>query len=133
MNTSWVRSSTVLPREGEPVEFVLDHREVAMDGTYAGRAFRSRWTSYDIERVGAWRLADPTSAERVLETRTKPPRRSLNGLSGEVSAKKGAAKGARKADFCGRRPAPKQSPSKEWRPSFAGERTGASMNRLELG
>ncbi|MGA8277499.1 MAG: hypothetical protein WB784_04815 [Rhodanobacteraceae bacterium] len=65
MNTPWVQSSTVLPREGEPVEFVLDHREVAMDGTYAGQVFRSRWTSYDIERVGAWRLPQLSSASHA--------------------------------------------------------------------
>jgi len=57
MNTPWVRSSTALPRDDQPVEFVLDDREVAIDGTYARQLFRSRWSSYDVERVGAWRLA----------------------------------------------------------------------------
>ena len=57
MNTSWIRSSTALPRDGQPIEFVLDDREIAIAGTYAGQIFRSRWTLYDVERVGAWRLA----------------------------------------------------------------------------
>jgi len=57
MNTPWVRSSTALPRDDQSVEFVLDDREVAIDGTYARQLFRSRWSSYDVERVGAWRLA----------------------------------------------------------------------------
>jgi hypothetical protein len=57
MNTAWVRSSTALPRDDEPIEFVLDDRDVAIDGTYARQLFRSRWSSYDVERVGAWRLA----------------------------------------------------------------------------
>jgi hypothetical protein len=58
MHTPWVRSSTSLPREGQPVEFVLDDREIAIDGTYAGQTFWSRWTKYDLERVGSWRLTD---------------------------------------------------------------------------
>jgi hypothetical protein len=57
MNTPWVRSSTALPREDQPVEFVLDNRNAAIEGTYTGRIFQSRWTSYDIERVRAWRIA----------------------------------------------------------------------------
>jgi hypothetical protein len=57
MNTSWIRSSTALPNDGQPIEFVLDDREIAIAGTYAGQTFQSRWTTYDLERVGAWRLA----------------------------------------------------------------------------
>lgn len=62
MKTPWIKSSISLPRDDQPIEFVLDHREVAIAGTYAGQVFRSRWTSYDIERVGAWRLAAMVSA-----------------------------------------------------------------------
>ncbi|MGA9342407.1 MAG: hypothetical protein WBV61_08750 [Rhodanobacteraceae bacterium] len=65
MHIPWVQSSTALPRDGQAVEFVLDHREVAIDGTYGGQVFRSRWTSYDIDRVNTWRLGDLTSADRV--------------------------------------------------------------------
>lgn len=61
MHTPWVRSSSVLPRDGEPVEFVLDNRDVAIDGTYAGQIFRSRWTNYEVARVGSWRLAAPSA------------------------------------------------------------------------
>lgn len=53
MYIPWVRSSTALPREGQPVEFVVDDREIAIDGTYAGQNFWSRWTKYDLERVGS--------------------------------------------------------------------------------
>ncbi len=56
MNTLWVRSSVTLPREGQPVEFVLDNRNVAIEGTYTRRVFQSRWTSYDVERVCEWRI-----------------------------------------------------------------------------
>jgi hypothetical protein len=67
MSTSWVRSSVALPRDGEPVEFVIDHREVAIDGTYTGQIFRSRWTSYDVERVTAWRLVAESSADPAFD------------------------------------------------------------------
>ncbi len=58
MYAPWVRSSTALPYEGQSVEFVLDDRKIAIDGTYAGQTFWSRWTKYDLERVGSWRLTD---------------------------------------------------------------------------
>lgn len=56
MNTPWVLSSTALPSEGQPVEFVLDNRNVAIKGMYTRRIFRSCWTSYDAERVREWRV-----------------------------------------------------------------------------
>ena len=54
--TRWIRSSTALPRDGQPVEFVLDHRNIAIEGTYTKCIFRSGWTSYDIGRVREWRI-----------------------------------------------------------------------------
>jgi hypothetical protein len=65
MKTPWINSSTALPSDGQPIEFVLDHREVAIAGTYAGQIFRSRWSSYDIERVAAWRLAAFSSSSHA--------------------------------------------------------------------
>lgn len=58
MFSEWIASSTALPPDGEPVEFVLDGRAVAMDGTYAQQTFKSRWTGYDIQRVRTWRSVD---------------------------------------------------------------------------
>ena len=69
MKTSWIRSSTALPRDGQPIEFVLDDRDVAIAGTYAGQIFRSRWTLYDVERVGAWRLAALSSSGDAQDAR----------------------------------------------------------------
>ena len=63
MSAQWVTSASGLPHQGESVEFMLDGRSVAMDGTYDRQAFRSRWTEYDIQRVRTWRLADAHSAE----------------------------------------------------------------------
>lgn len=57
MYAPWVTSSAALPQEGQSVEFVLDGREVAMDGTYVLRTFRSRWAGYEVERVHTWRSA----------------------------------------------------------------------------
>jgi hypothetical protein len=62
MQAPWIRSCAALPREGQPVEFIPDDRDVAIDGTYAGQAFRSRWTEYDLDRVGTWRLSNPKIA-----------------------------------------------------------------------
>jgi len=55
MSPAWVASSIALPPEGESVEFVLDGREVAMDGTYTHQTFQSRWSGYDVQRVRSWR------------------------------------------------------------------------------
>jgi len=58
MSAQWVASSAELPHEGEPVEFLLDGRDVAMDGTYVHQIFRSHWSDYDVGRVRNWRLVD---------------------------------------------------------------------------
>jgi len=55
MSPACVASSIALPPEGESVEFVLDGREVAMDGTYTQQTFQSRWSGYDVQRVRSWR------------------------------------------------------------------------------
>ncbi len=54
-------NATGLPREGQPVDFVLDGRDIPIHGTYAERTFRSRWSGYEIESVRAWRYADADS------------------------------------------------------------------------
>jgi len=46
-----------LPCEGQPVEFVLEGRDVPIAGTYVEQTFRSRWSGYSVERVRAWRSA----------------------------------------------------------------------------
>ncbi len=58
MHTQWFDSAGGLPLEGQPVEFVLDGREIAMDGTYGEGVFHSHWSGYPIKRVRAWRPAD---------------------------------------------------------------------------
>jgi hypothetical protein len=61
MDAQWVASSAGLPNEGQPVEFMLEDREIAMDGTYVQQTFRSRWTDYGVERVRTWRSAGVAS------------------------------------------------------------------------
>ena len=58
MSIEWIASSAALPPEGKSVEFVLDGRKVAIEGTYMRQIFQSRWSGYDIHRVPTWRLAD---------------------------------------------------------------------------
>ena len=55
MNIDWNHSSNGLPREGQQIEFLLDHRSVAMEGTYVRQAFCSHWTEYTVDRVRSWR------------------------------------------------------------------------------
>src|SRR5690242_7223254 len=44
MDAQQVGNCAGLPHEGEPVEFVLEGRDVAMNGTYVAQTFRSRWS-----------------------------------------------------------------------------------------
>lgn len=55
MDARCVNGAAGLPQEGEPVEFVLDGRDVALNGTYVEHTFRSRYSGYAIERVRSWR------------------------------------------------------------------------------
>jgi hypothetical protein len=61
MSAQWVTSEAGLPHTDEPVEFVLDGRDVPLVGTYAQQTFWSRWSSYDVQRVRTWRSADSGS------------------------------------------------------------------------
>lgn len=61
MSSQVFTKPTGLPREGQPVEFVLDGRDVPINGTYAEHTFRSRWSGYEIGSVRAWRYADAAS------------------------------------------------------------------------
>lgn len=58
MHTQWITSAAGLPHEGQHVEFVLDGRDVAMEGAYFRQVFRTRWTGYEVDRVRTWRCAD---------------------------------------------------------------------------
>ena len=55
MDADWINSSARLPRDGEEIEFVLDSRTVAMQGTYTHQAFHSHWAEYATDRVRSWR------------------------------------------------------------------------------
>ena len=55
MYAEWIQSSNSLPREGQQIEFLLDHRSMAMEGTYTRQGFHSHWTEYDVDRVRSWR------------------------------------------------------------------------------
>lgn len=75
MYAEWIHSSNGLPHEGQQVEFLLERRSVALEGSYTHQAFRSHWVEYAISRVRSWRnltqqcdLAIPVwnQAERVL-------------------------------------------------------------------
>ena len=71
MSIEWIASSFGLPREGEPVEFVLDGRDVALDGTYFQQIFKSRWTAYEVDRVHAWRSSEPSAQAVPVRARAR--------------------------------------------------------------
>lgn len=55
MYAEWITSANGLPREGQQIEFLLDCRSIAMEGSYTHQAFRSHWAEYDVDRVRSWR------------------------------------------------------------------------------
>ncbi len=65
MRADWVTSSAELPHEGQQIEFVLDRREVVMNGVYVQQTFRSHWSGYEVARVHSWRPADLNSSAAV--------------------------------------------------------------------
>ena len=94
MHADWIQSSNGLPREGQQIEFLLDFRNVAMEGCYTHQAFQSHWAEYDIDRVRSWRkvrevcdliIPAPYVAARVLETLPSgyaiPPISAAGGVS----------------------------------------------------
>ncbi len=65
MKSDWTPTSEALPPDDCEVEFVLDHRDMAMAGTYRQRMFASRWSEYEMTAVREWRLA-PVAGPSVL-------------------------------------------------------------------
>ena len=57
MKPDWIPTSQALPPEDCAVEFVLDHRDMAMSGIYRQRMFASRWSQYEMTAVREWRVA----------------------------------------------------------------------------
>lgn len=55
MHADWTNTSTALPPEGTPVEFLLDERNCPMRGVYATGRFESRWNHYAPPSVHRWR------------------------------------------------------------------------------
>ena len=55
MFSDWNQSSNGLPSEGQQIEFVLDYRSVALEGTYDHQIFHSHWAEYAVDRVRSWR------------------------------------------------------------------------------
>lgn len=94
MYAEWIIRSNGLPREGQRIEFLLESRSVAMEGSYTRHAFHSRWAEYDVDRVRSWRnltqtrdLAFPAwkQAERVLSSASCPDQRRLTSPAGGIA------------------------------------------------
>jgi hypothetical protein len=63
---NWFVTAQRLPTPGDPVEFLVEDREIVIDGRYEDRAFRSRWGEYRESRVSVWR---PKPTEPLMEER----------------------------------------------------------------
>lgn len=61
---NWYVTAQRLPAPGDPVEFLVEDREIVIDGLYEDRAFRSRWGEYRESRVSVWR---PRATQRRNE------------------------------------------------------------------
>jgi hypothetical protein len=57
VEANWITTTSALPTDGTPVEFVLDGRECPMRGNYVLGHFESRWSKYEPECVREWRCA----------------------------------------------------------------------------
>jgi len=55
LDVETVIGATVLPREGQLIEFIVDGYDVSIVGTFALGAFRSHRSEYAVERVLTWR------------------------------------------------------------------------------
>jgi hypothetical protein len=94
MYADWNRSSNGLPGEGQQIEFLLDYRSVAMQGTYIHQVFHTHWAEYDIDRVRSWRdlgtECDPAApvrnqTERVLSSASRRDASRDSVLGGGIS------------------------------------------------
>jgi hypothetical protein len=66
MDIEWMPTSHKLPSDGEHVEFVLEHRDLAMTGVYNRRMFASRWSEYEPGAVREWRQAPVAAGAELL-------------------------------------------------------------------
>jgi hypothetical protein len=57
MNIQWVSTAASLPPDGEPIQLLLNDRDVPMNGVCANGAFHTRWAEYGVDRVRYWREA----------------------------------------------------------------------------
>ncbi len=55
MSVEWMQTAHALPSDGDQVEFVLEHRDLAMNGVYNRCMFASRWSEYEPGAVREWR------------------------------------------------------------------------------
>ena len=61
MSDEWMQTSHGLPSDGDHVEFVLDYRDLAMNGVYNRCMFASRWSQYEPAAVREWRQVPATT------------------------------------------------------------------------
>lgn len=77
-----MQTSHTLPEDGDHVQFVLEHRDLAMNGVYNRCMFASRWSEYEPGAVREWRLAPMQCGTREVLRNLQETRDSrLGGTS----------------------------------------------------
>lgn len=66
MSIEWMPTSNALPCDGEHVQFVLEHRDLALTGVYNHCVFASRWSEYEPAVVREWRQVPATDGADSL-------------------------------------------------------------------
>ncbi len=84
MYADWIFSSNGLPREGQQIEFLLDSRNVAMEGSYTHQVFHSHWAEYAIDRVLSWRNLRQES-ELTIPARFQTATVPIDAIAGEAN------------------------------------------------
>ena len=68
----WIATSDKLPKDGDAVLFVVEHRDIVLCGIYSSCMFKSRWSCYSPADVAEWRLLDICSTGHVRRSDARP-------------------------------------------------------------
>jgi hypothetical protein len=63
--TPWIATSSRLPKEGDALLFVIEHRNIVLCGIYSACMFKSRWSCYSPADISEWKLLDIGAAAQA--------------------------------------------------------------------
>ncbi len=65
MSIEWVSTAASLPLDGEPIQLLLNERNVPMIGICSNGEFHTRWAEYGVDRVRYWRGAQCAPGDSI--------------------------------------------------------------------